>query len=99
MNCKEGNVKLHVIRFGCAVSSVWALAVFLAGLVNLISPNYGVAFMQLVDSIYPGYTFGQWGIGGVFVAALYAAVDAWIMGALIAWLYNLYGKFIKKGES
>ena len=92
-------MKLSVIRFGCAVSTVWALAVFLAGLGNLMFPGYASTFMKLIDSIYPGYNYGQWGVGGVFIAALYAAVDAWIMGILIAWLYNLFGKIIKKGES
>jgi hypothetical protein len=92
-------VRLQVIRFGCAVSTVWALAVFLAGVVNLLFAGYGAAFLQLIDSIYPGYNYGQWGIGGVLIATLYAAIDAWIMGVLIAWLYNLYGKFTKKGKA
>ncbi len=83
-------MKLNVIRFGCALSTIWGLIVFLVGLGNLLWPSYGVAFLKIVDSIYPGYHFGQWGFGGVVVATLYAVIDAWIMGVVFAWLYNKF---------
>ena len=85
-------MKLDVKRFGCALSSVWALIVFLTGLANLIFKSYGAGFLKIMDSIYPGYTFGKWGFGGVMVATLYAALDAFIVGIVLAWLYNKYGK-------
>lgn len=91
-------MKLDVIRLGCAVSSVWALCVFGAGLTNLFWPGYGVEFLKIIDSIYPGYHFGKWGFGGVMVATLYAAVDGWVVGVLLAFFYNLYAK-LKKQES
>jgi hypothetical protein len=86
-------MKLSVIRFGCAVASIWALAVFLVGLGNLLWPSYGVKFLEMIDSIYPGYHFGMWGLGGVIVATLYAVIDAWVFGVIFALLYN---KFTKK---
>lgn len=85
-------MKLDVVRFGCAVSTIWALIVFLVGLGNLLFPAYGVAFLHIVDSIYPGYHFGKWGFGGVVVATVYAAVDGWVVGLVFAWLYNLFTK-------
>lgn len=88
-------MKLDVIRLGCAVSAVWAACVFFAGLANLIWPSYAVGFLKVIDSIYPGYHFGLWGIGGVLVAALYAAVDGWIIGVIFAWLYNLFTRRIR----
>jgi hypothetical protein len=90
------DMRLSVWRFGCAVSSVWALCVFSAGLVNLIWSSYGVEFLKLVDSIYPGYHYGQWGLWGVLVATLYAALDGWIVGVGLAWLYNLYARLGKQ---
>ena len=35
-------MKFNVKRFGCAVSTVWALIVFLTGVANLIFKSYGV---------------------------------------------------------
>lgn len=84
--------KLEVIRLGCALSAVWGLIVLSAGLANLIWPEYAVEFLKIVDSIYPGYHYGQWGFGGVVVATLYAAIDAWIVGVIFALLYNLFTK-------
>lgn len=86
-------MRLHVIRFGCAVSSIWALMVFSVGVANVLWPGYGVEFLRIVDSIYPGYHFGQGGFLGVIFATLYAVVDGWVVGVVFAWLYN---KFTKK---
>ncbi|MFQ6082092.1 MAG: hypothetical protein ACE5WD_01890 [Candidatus Aminicenantia bacterium] len=85
-------MKLNVIRLGCALSTIWAILVFLVGVANLIWSSYGVEFLKILDSIYPGYHYGKWGFGGVVVATLYAAVDAWVIGVVFAWLYNLYTK-------
>ena len=85
-------MKLDVIRFGCAVASIWGVVVFLAGVANLIWSTYGVAFLKIIDSIYPGYHFGEWGFGGVIVATLYAIIDAWIIGVIFALLYNQFTK-------
>jgi hypothetical protein len=85
-------MKLDVIRFGCAVASIWGLAVLLVGAANLIWPAYGVEFLKIIDSIYPGYHFGQGGFGGVLVATLYAIVDAWVFGVIFALLYNTFTK-------
>ena len=85
-------MKLDAIRLGCALSAVWGLAVLLVGIGNLIWPGYGVEFLKIIDSIYPGYRLGQWGFGGVVVATLYAVVDGWIAGFVLAWLYNLFTK-------
>jgi hypothetical protein len=89
-------MKFNVIQLGLTLSKLFAIVVFFAGIANLIFPAYGVAFLKLIDSIYPGYHFGKWGFGGVIVATLYAALDGFILGALFAWLHNLFGKFIKK---
>ncbi len=81
-------MKLDIIRLGCAVSAVWALIVFCVGIANLFWPAYGVGFLKVIDSIYPGYHFGQPGFVGVLVATLYAIVDGWVIGVVFAWLYN-----------
>ena len=89
-------MKLSVWRLGLALAIIWALIALLCGIANLIWSEYGVAFLKFLDSIYPGYHFGQWGFGGILVATLYAAVDAFVVGAVFAWLYNLLGKCTKE---
>lgn len=86
-------MKFVVIRFGCAVASIWGLFVLGVGTANFFFPLYGVEFMKVIDSIYPGYHFGAWGFGGVIVATLYAILDAWVIGVIFALIYN---KFTKK---
>lgn len=85
-------MKLNAILFGCALSAVWGLIVLLVGISNLIWPGYGVEFLKIVDSIYPGYHYGQWGFGGVVVATLYAVIDGWVVGVVFALFYNLFTK-------
>ncbi len=89
-------MKFNVIQLGLTLAIIWALLVFLVAIGNLIFPGYGVAFLQIVDSIYPGYHFGKWGFGGVIVATLYAALDGFVLGVVFAWLFNLFGKSMKK---
>lgn len=59
----------------------------LVGLANLIWESYGVGFLQLGASLYPGYD-GPDGIGSVIVVTLYAIVDGAVCGAIFGWLYN-----------
>ncbi len=64
----------------------WGALMFLMGMSHLVWPSYGLAFLELVESIYPGYTIG--GFGSVIVGTMYACLDGAIGGAIFAWLYN-----------
>lgn len=79
---------LSVKAFSFAFAILWAAAVFVAGILNLIWPGYAVSFLDMVKSIYPGYA-GVAGFGGVIVGTLYALVDGAVGGAIFAWLYNM----------
>lgn len=81
-------MKLNVSRFGFTVAVVWGFVVFSVAICNLFFPSYGVAFLKVVESIYPGYHFGELGFGGAIVATLYAILDGLIVGVIFAWLYN-----------
>ena len=61
----------------------------LLGMANLIWPPYGVAFLQLVDSVYPGYHAGQ-GLASVIVGTLYAILDGAVGSLVFAWIYNRF---------
>jgi hypothetical protein len=91
-------VRLSIIRLGFSLSIIFAFAVFSVGVVNLIWPNYGIEFLKMVDSIYPGYQFGKWGFGGVIVGTLYAGIDGFFVGVVLAWLYNLFYRKSKEQQ-
>ncbi len=81
-------MKLNIKAFCLTTGILWALAVFLVGLANLVWPGYGGAFLQLIASIYPGYDAGR-SMGAVIVGTLYALLDGLVLGLVFAWLYNL----------
>ncbi len=68
---------------------LWAGCVLLVGVANLVWPSYGVAFLEIARSLYPGYA-NTAGFGGVIVGMLYALLDGAILGAVFAWLYNTF---------
>ncbi len=65
---------------------VWGGCILLVGVSHLIWPGYGVAFLDMAASIYPGFHVA--GIGSVVVGALYGVVDGAIGGAIFGWCYN-----------
>ncbi|MFQ5520381.1 MAG: hypothetical protein ACE5FK_03185 [Candidatus Methylomirabilia bacterium] len=83
-------MKLSVKGMAITLAIVWGiLAMFLTSLANLIWPDYGRAFLEVMASVYPGYkataSFGQ-----VIIATLYAVLDGAVAGAVFAWLYNRF---------
>ena len=81
-------MKLNLKALSVALAILWAAAVFIVGLANLIWPTYGKTFLEMLASIYPGYH-----AAGTFVdmisGSLYALVDGAIAGLIFGWLYNL----------
>jgi hypothetical protein len=53
----------------------------------LIWPWYGVAFLSMAESIYPGYQ-GIEGLLGAVVLLLYGLLDGIVAGGIFSWLYN-----------
>ena len=83
-------MKLSIRGMAISVGLIWGvLLMFLVGLTNLLWPGYGQAFLEVMASLYPGYS-GPAGFGQVIVGTLYGAVDGAIGGALFAWLYNRF---------
>ncbi len=81
-------MKLSVKGLALAGGIAWALGVFCVGVANLIWPSYGVEFVHLIASLYPGYRAMHPGIGAVVVGTLYALVDGAVCGAILAAIYN-----------
>jgi len=82
-------MKINIKALSLTVAIVWGGSILLIGLANLIWTSYGVAFLEVAASIYPGYRGGS-SFGQVIVGTLYGLVDGFIGGLIIGWLYNLF---------
>jgi len=82
-------MRLNITALTLTAGLFWGAAMLIVAMANLIWPNYGRAFLDLVASIYPGYRPGA-GVGSVITGTLYGLVDGAIGGAVFAWLYNLF---------
>ena len=84
-------MKLDVKALSITMAILAGSALLLIGLGNLGIDGYGTAALDVAASIYPGY-HGPGGLGSVVVVALYATLDGAVVGALMAWLYNLFAR-------
>jgi hypothetical protein len=82
-------MRLSVKGLALAGGVLWAACILLVGIVNLVSPSYGVAFLQWTSSIYPGFHNSRH-ILDVLVGSIYGLVDGGIGGAVMALLYNCF---------
>ena len=81
-------MKLAVRPFTVACSALWGVAVLLCALCNWWWPPYAEHFLQMLSSVYPGYT-AEASFGSVVNVTLYALVDGAIGGLVLSSLYNL----------
>ena len=68
---------------------LWGGCFLLVGLLNQVRSSYGILWLTLGASIYPGYR-GPAGWGSVLLVVLWAVVDGAIAGALFGWVYNRF---------
>ncbi len=80
-------LSLKSLAFACGL--LWGGAVFFAGLLNLASASYGLEFLKLTSSVYPGFHASRT-FGDVLVGTVYGLCDGAIAGLLLGWLYNLF---------
>ncbi len=66
---------------------MWGGCMLVVGLINLAYPSYGVQFLHIMSSVYPGADSTRT-LGRVLLGALYGFIDGGIAGALFVWLYR-----------
>ena len=81
-------MQLNGKALGLTVGLLWSGGLFLVSLLNLMWPGYGVALLDVVDAVYPGYHAGT--AIGLLVGPVYGFVDGFIGGCIFAWLYNRF---------
>lgn len=82
-------MKLSVKGVALTAGVLWGASILLVGVLNLVWPGYGEAFLDLARSLYPGYEATA-GFGGVIVGMLYGTVDGFVCGAVFGLVYNYF---------
>lgn len=72
-----------------SLKSMAVAGVLLVALLNLARPSYGLSFLQMISSVYPGFHVSRT-IGDVLVGTGYAVLDGAIAALIFGWLYNLF---------
>lgn len=80
-------MRLSIKGLALAAGILWGAAILGVALANVIWPPYGTGFLQVMASVYPGYS-GERHVRQVLIGTGYALLDGGVAGALMAWLYN-----------
>jgi len=81
-------MKVSLKAIAIATGVLWGGAILFLGLVNLAIPSYGLSFLQMVSSVYPGFHASRT-IGDVLKGTGYALIDGAVGGIFFGWIYNL----------
>ena len=90
-------MRLSVKGLALALGILWGGCILLVGIVHLAAPSYGVEFLQLASSIYPGFHNTPHFVD-VLVGTGYGLVDGGIGGAILALLYNCFAGGAKQAS-
>jgi len=77
-------LNLKALALSCGI--LWALCLFLVTLISL-GTGYADALLEVVASIYPGYSVSALGL---ILGLIYAFVDGAIAALIFGWVYNLF---------
>lgn len=80
-------LSVKALTVACALSQ--AISFLFVALMNLILRPYGGAYLAILSSIYPGYDPAA-GPFSILLGILYTLIGGAVIGALLAWLYNLF---------
>jgi hypothetical protein len=84
-------MRLSLKAAAIAGGVLWGGAILLVELVNLISPGYGLGFLQMLGSVYPWFHPARTPMS-VTIGTLEGFLDGAIAALLFAWLYNTLTK-------
>lgn len=87
-------MKLNVVALALAGGLMWGVVLFLFTL-TATATGYGREFVDLVVSVYPGFSISYI---GAFIGLIYGFVDAFVGFAVLAWLYNRFAAISDKGR-
>ena len=83
----DGSKRLDGRALAYASAAICGIGALAVGLANLAVPTYGGSCLELLASLYPGYT-GAGTLSSVLILTGYALVGGAILGWLVGVLYN-----------
>lgn len=84
-------MKLSIKGMTITLALLFGGCVFFVGTLNLAAPSYGMEFLEMVSSVYPGFHASRTFVD-VLAGTGYGIVDGAVCGFLLAWLYNIFAK-------
>lgn len=84
-------MRLSAKSLALALGILWGCGVGCVALAHLAFPFYGVNFLEVVGSIYPGFHAAR-NFGDAMVGTGYALLDGAVGGFVFGWLYNLFAE-------
>ncbi len=79
-------MRLNLKALGLSFGIVWAGVVFLTTLLS-VPTGYGRGFLELLTSLYPGYSV-TW--AGSVIGLVYAFADGFICALIFGAIYNAF---------
>ncbi|UTC24433.1 bacteriophage holin [Candidatus Comchoanobacter bicostacola] len=83
--------KISPLAFGLSFGILWAIGLVIISILALYT-GFAMSMVNVFSTLYLGYELT---ILGVIIGTLWAFVDAFIGGFLVAYLYNLCLKCIR----
>lgn len=81
-------MKWDIKRFALTGGIIWAVLLFVTTLIS-VSTGYATPFLNVIASIYPGYSIS---VIGSIVGLVYGFLDILIGVYIFVWLYKKLGK-------
>ncbi|MDY6863307.1 MAG: bacteriophage holin [Thermodesulfobacteriota bacterium] len=75
---------LNILSLGLSLGITWAAGIFFLGIMAWLL-DWGTAIVEISSALYIGYKATPLGI---MIGTVWAFVDGFIGGVIIAWLYN-----------
>lgn len=82
-------MKFSFKAIALAGALLWGGAILLVGVVNLVFHSYGMDFLQMAGSVYPGF-HATHTVASVAIGTFEGLIDGAIAGLLFAWFYNSF---------
>ncbi len=79
--------KCKPVALGVAIGVLWAIYVGCLGIMAMF--GWGTALVAPLASLYIGYGAS---VAGAIIGLIWAFVDGFIAGVVIAWIYNAVAK-------
>ena len=84
-------MRLSVKAMTIAAGLLWGGAILCVGMVHRVDPSYGVSFLEMTSSVYPG--FHSAGTAGTLaIGTIEGLIDGGISGLVLSLLYNAFAR-------